>query len=91
MVSAVVLRVILSLFEVPVSSASARFRAAGAEGMPVSIVIDKADDAGLALPAGSVCTAVILRLPAASAPAVRVTVLLAQVADVPVATASEYN
>ena len=55
--------VILSVLEAPLSEAAIRSGADGALGAVVSIVIDKADDATLTLPAASVAFAVMLCTP----------------------------
>jgi hypothetical protein len=55
----VVLLVMLSVFDVPVSDAAARSGVEGADGAVVSTVIDKADDATDTFPAASVALAVM--------------------------------
>ena len=55
----VVLEVILSVLEVPVSEAVCKSGAPGADGAKRSIVIDKAELMVLIFPAGSVCLAEI--------------------------------
>jgi hypothetical protein len=59
----VVVVVMLSLLEDPVSDAAVMSGAEGAAGAVVSIVIESAADAGLAVPDESVAVALMLRVP----------------------------
>src|SRR5207237_2867542 len=63
----VVLLVMLSVFEEPVSLAAARSGAVGAVGAAVSMVTERPPEAALVLPAASVALAVIVWLPEPSA------------------------
>ena len=64
--------VILSVFDEPESVAAVMSGVPGAAGATVSIVIERAPEATLWLPAVSVCLAVMLWEPSAKAPEVRV-------------------